>query len=53
MKADARDDVVYSNLAYIAPALVATDPVRIRGCTRRGMCLGGLAAGAVVWALGA
>jgi len=26
-RADARDDVVYSNLAYIAPALVATDPV--------------------------
>ena len=25
LKADARDDVVYSNLAYVAPAMVAPD----------------------------
>ena len=40
--ADARDDVVYSNLAYIAPALVAPDPVTqaILAITGTALCAG-------------
>jgi len=40
--ADARDDVVYSNLAYIAPALVAPDPVTqaILAVTGAALCAG-------------
>jgi hypothetical protein len=41
-KADARDDVVYSNLAYIAPALVAPDPVTqaVLAVTGAALCAG-------------
>lgn len=41
-KADARDDTVYSNLAYIAPALVATAPIAqaILAATGAALCAG-------------
>ena len=40
--ADARDDTVYSNLAYIAPALMAPDPITqaILAVTGAALCAG-------------